>query len=215
MHLNKKNGFSLLELLVVIAIMGMVGLMIFSGGSDKAKEIEADFDNIVDYVNLFKNRTLASGEPYFLSVISTVSDGGDTTTSISPYTFQTPVVGNQSSCADFSNSTYTQITDMKTFSSDVSKILMCNNTNCQETTSSEDNRGICFFTDGSSQGTDDLNNFVVQGAWGNEEFGSAYKMVLHTATSFVEKFKCIDGLNPKATGSFCTIGQADDWMTYK
>ena len=216
MHLNNnKKGFSLLELLVVIAIMGMVGLMIFSGGSDKAKEIEADFDNIVDYVNLYKNRTLASGEPYFLYIVSTVSAAGETSTSISPYTFQTPVVGNQNNCEAFSDTTYTQMNNMRIFSSEVSQILMCNNAKCEETSSASDSRGICFFTDGSSRGTDDLNNFVIQGSWSNKEFGSAYKMVLHTATSFVEKFQCIDGLNPETNGSFCTINQADDWMTYK
>ena len=54
---QNNKGFSLLELLVVIAIMGIVGVMVFGGGdSRKAKQIESDFDNVVDYLNLYKNK---------------------------------------------------------------------------------------------------------------------------------------------------------------
>ena len=111
---QNNKGFSLLELLVVIAIMGIVGVMVFGGGdSRKAKQIESDHDNVVDYLNLYKNKALGSGLPQFLYVQSTnVNNTIDT--SITPYEFNASVFGAQTTCNTCCGS-YAENTTLKNF----------------------------------------------------------------------------------------------------
>lgn len=217
LHKNKSiKGFSLLEILIVIAIMGSVGLMIFtSGGDSKARQIQADFDNIVSYLSLYKNKAIGNSKPYFLNMQTVISDG-NITTSISPFSYVSEVFGNQDSCELYEDSLYEAISNEKIFSSEVSQLKICQQGVGNCTDSGIETLGICFFTDGSSRFTGTGSALLVQGRIDNDS-SAAYRIDLHSATSFFEKLRCKPAniLIAAEDVAYCNFAENDSWKTYE
>ena len=210
---QNNKGFSLLELLVVIAIMGIVSVMVFTGGDTrKAKQIESDLDNVVDYLNLYKNKALGSGLPQFLYVQSTnVNDTIDT--SITPYEFNTPVYGAQTTC-NICCGTYAESTTLKNFTSTASEIKLCTNGACVSAAPAS-GLGICYYTDGSLGTTTGGDTFLIQGAWNGNQNVAAYKIVTQSVTSFLEKFKCKSASLILAGPEYCDVNDTGAWDDYE
>lgn len=211
--LKKKfnKGFSLLEILVVIAIMGSVGLMIFtSGGDNKARKIQSDFDNLSSYLSLYKNKAIGNSKPYYLRIEST-NVKGNANILITPHSYIEPAFGNQVNCSNDS-SKYEQITNEKTFTSDVSELKIC----VQGVGDCIIGGGICFFTDGSSRLSDNGSALLIQGIY-NTDRGAAYRIDLHSTTSFFEKLRCRpENILVGSPGStYCDFADNNAWQTYE
>ena len=213
-NINLNKGFSLLEILIVIAIMGSVGLMIFtSGGDSKARKIQSDFDNVASYLSLYKNKAIGNSEPYFLEM-NTVSVNGNISTTITPYRYINNVFGNQTNCEVWASEIYDQITNEKVFTSDVSELKICEQGVGMCSTNGTAG-GICFFTDGSSRLTNFGSALLVQGIY-NTDQGAAYRIDLHSATSFFEKLRCkAENILVAPNEAYCDFANADAWKTYE
>ena len=76
----------------------------------------------------------------------------------------------------------------KIFNSEVAELRICEQGagNCNAL--GEDG-GICFFTDGSSRLTNTGSALLIQGIY-NTDQGAAYRIDLHSTTSFFEKLRC-------------------------
>ena len=215
--MNSKKGFSLLEILVVIAIMGAVGLMIFtSGGDNKARTIQADFDNIASYFSLYKNKAMGNSLPFFLNIESEFQNDNINTT-ITPYRYTNPVYGNQDECENLSDGAYEEITNEKRFVSEATEILNCvQDTGCNDITQF----GYCFFTDGSSRLSDSGSALLIQGRH-NATSGSAYLINIHGSTSFYEKLKCNSNnitaaiIQGPQKIEYCSLAKTELFKTYE
>ena len=208
------RGFSLLEILIVIAIIGSVGLMIFSsGGDNKARQIQSDFDNVSSYLSLYKNKAVGNSEPFFLDIAS-VNVNGNINTTITPFRYTNNVFGNQTSCETESSGLYQQISNEKIFNSEVAELRICEQGagNCNAL---GDEGGICFFTDGSSRLTNNGSALLIQGIY-NTDQGAAYRIDLHSSTSFFEKLRCNAANIIVSPGvAYCDFSDATAWKSYE
>ena len=207
------RGFSLLEILIVIAIIGSVGLMIFSsGGDNKARQIQSDFDNVSSYLSLYKNKAVGNSEPFFLDIAS-VNVNGNINTTITPFRYTNNVFGNQTTCETESSGLYQQISNEKIFNSEVAELRICEQGagNCNAL---GDEGGICFFTDGSSRLTNNGSALLIQGIY-NTDQGAAYRIDLHSTTSFFEKLRCNAANIIVSPGvAYCDFSDATAWILY-
>lgn len=208
------RGFSLLEILIVIAIIGSVGLMIFSsGGDNKARQIQSDFDNVSSYLSLYKNKAVGNSEPFFLDIAS-VNVNGNINTTITPFRYSNNVFGNQTTCETESSGLYQQISNEKIFNSEVAELRICEQGvgNCNAL---GDEGGICFFTDGSSRLTNNGSALLIQGIY-NTDQGAAYRIDLHSTTSFFEKLRCNAANIIVSPGvAYCDFSDATAWKSYE
>ena len=210
------RGFSLLEILIVIAIIGSVGLMIFSsGGGNKARKIQSDFDNVSSYLSLYKNKAVGNSEPFFLDIKS-ANVNGNINTTITPYRYTNNVFGNQTNCEinQQPGGPYQQISNEKIFNSEVAELRICEQGagNCNAL---GDEGGICFFTDGSSRLTNNGSALLIQGIY-NTDQGAAYRIDLHSTTSFFEKLRCNAANIVVSPGeAYCDFANADAWKSYE
>ena len=210
------RGFSLLEILIVIAIIGSVGLMIFSsGGDNKARKIQSDFDNVSSYLSLYKNKAIGNSEPFFLDIKS-ANVNGNINTTITPYRYTNNVFGNQTNCEinQQPGGPYQQISNEKIFNSDVAELRICEQGagNCNAL---EADGGICFFTDGSSRLTNNGSALLIQGIY-NTDQGAAYRIDLHSTTSFFEKLRCNAANIIVSPGvAYCDFSDATAWKSYE
>ena len=208
------RGFSLLEILIVIAIIGSVGLMIFSsGGDNKARQIQSDFDNVSSYLSLYKHKAVGKSEPYFLDIAS-VNISGNINTTITPFRYTNNVFGNQTNCETQASGSYQQILNEKIFNSEVAELRICEQGagNCNAL--GEDG-GICFFTDGSSRLTNTGSALLIQGIY-NTDQGAAYRIDLHSTTSFFEKLRCNAANIVVSPGeAYCDFTNVAAWRSYE
>ena len=211
---KSNRGFSLLEILIVIAIIGSVGLMIFSsGGDNKARQIQSDFDNVSSYLSLYKNKAVGNSEPFFLDIAS-VNVNGNINTTITPFRYTNNVFGNQTTCETESSGLYQQISNEKIFNSEVAELRICEQGagNCNAL---GDEGGICFFTDGSSRLTNNGSALLIQGIY-NTDQGAAYRIDLHSTTSFFEKLRCNTANIIVSPGvAYCDFSDATAWKSYE
>ena len=75
--------------------------------------------------------------------------------------------------------------------------------------------GICFFTDGSSRLTNNGSALLIQGIY-NTDQGAAYRIDLHSTTSFFEKLRCNAANIVVSPGeAYCDFANADAWKSYE
>ena len=208
------RGFSLLEILIVIAIIGSVGLMIFSsGGDNKARQIQSDFDNVSSYLSLYKNKAVGNSEPFFLDIAS-VNVNGNINTTITPFRYSNNVFGNQTNCETQADGQYQQISNEKIFNSEVAELRICEQGagNCNALGATG---GICFSTDGSSRLTNNGSALLMQGIYKTDQ-GAAYRIDLHSTTSFFEKLRCNAANIIVSPGeAYCDFSDASAWKSYE
>ena len=188
--------------------------MIFSsGGDNKARQIQSDFDNVSSYLSLYKNKAVGNSEPFFLNIAS-VNVNGNINTTITPFRYSNNVFGNQTTCETQADGQYQQISNEKIFNSEVAELRICEQGagNCSALGAAG---GICFFTDGSSRLTNNGSALLIQGIY-NTDQGAAYRIDLHSTTSFFEKLRCNAANIIVSPGvAYCDFSDATAWKSYE